>query len=52
MSFSSLQATQRVRPDEPLARGVLDAPAWVVIAIVAVIMVGVVVALVRRARKR
>jgi hypothetical protein len=43
---------QRVRPDDPLARGVLDAPAWLVILVVSGIVLGVVFALVRRARKR
>ncbi|MCU0675138.1 MAG: hypothetical protein MUE69_20395 [Myxococcota bacterium] len=48
----ALQTMQRVRPDDPLARGVLDAPPWLVIVVASVIVVGVVIALVRRARKR
>ena len=51
-SLPALQTMQRLRPDDPLARGVLDAPPWLVILVASVIVVGVVLALVHRARKR
>lgn len=52
-TFLALQgATRRVRPEDPLARGVLDAPEWLVILVLVLVSVGVVAVLVRRARKR